>query len=611
MSLDIGDEPSADFCVRFSRLRADRRAFTRSLSTWERHKHQTRRRAAVTQKGFKLSTSNDNGLVFPARDAVLPDRPCPVLPRHWTSPLAAFVHRARSTPDKLLVKDSNGDQGTNGEVLTAAVALAVSLIDKLPDSDFVGILLPPSKPALVLNIAVTLLGKIPINLNYSSGDGPINSALAQTGCWTVFSSKKVMEKGGFKINADVQYLEDIAQKVGDLEKGIAWTLTKVLPTRMWSLFLPGMSKGLDDTASIMFTSGSTGEPKGVQLTNSNLLYNIAQLAEHAKVGDEKVLGCLPYFHSYGFGVTLWAGLVLGWELYPHHNPLDARGICEFIHANGITAMATTPTFMRNYLKRGSAEQFKSVKLLMMGSEKLKPELARDVREKLGKEPLEGYGCTETSPLLSSCNSFDVASPAGGTVRGTREGSVGQMVPGSAIAVVDPTTNEILPRGRQNEGRIFVNGPQIMKGYYGKPRETANCLQNGWYFTGDIGAVDEDGFVYLTDRESRFAKVGPEMVPLIKVEAELRKLAGVDELSIAVCAIPDAAKGEKLVVLYTDDKVVPAELTRTLTASGMHALWIPKVGDFHKVEGPFAQTASGKLDLKAIKKMAVELDTRNS
>lgn len=554
-----------------------------------------------------MSTTNDNGLVFPARDAVLPDRPCPTLPAHWTSPLAAFVTRARKNPGKLLVKDSSGESATNGEALLAATALACTIIDEVRDSEFVGILLPPSKHALILNIAVTLLGKIPINLNYSSGDGPINSAIAQTGLRTVYTSKRVMEKGGFKIAARVVNLEDVAGEVSDGAKTIAWILNKVAPTSTWKYFLPGMAKGLDDTASIMFTSGSTGEPKGVQLTNANLLYNIAQLAEHAKVSDEKVLGCLPYFHSYGFGVTLWAGLVLGWELYPHHNPLDARGICEFIAENGITAMATTPTFMRNYLKRGKKEQFASVKLLMMGSEKLKPELARDIREQLGKEPLEGYGCTETSPLLSSCNSFDVASPTGATVRGTREGSVGQMVPGSAIAVVDPTTNAILPRGRKNEGRIFVNGPQIMKGYYGKPRETSNCLQNGWYFTGDIGAVDEDGFVYLTDRESRFAKVGPEMVPIIRVEAELRTLAGVDELSIAVCAIPDAAKGEKLVVLYTDDKVKPSELTKALTASGMHALWIPKAGDFHKVTGPFAQTASGKLDLKAIKKVALELD----
>ena len=554
-----------------------------------------------------MSTTNDNGLVFPARDAVLPDRPCPKLPSHWTSPLAAFVVRARNNPKKLLVKDSTGESGTNEEVLLAATALACTIFDEVRDSAFVGILLPPSKHSLVLNIAVSLLGKIPINLNYSSGDGPINSAIVQTGLMTVFTSKRVMEKGGFKIAARVLYLEDIAGQVSDGAKGVAWLLNRVIPTFAWKFFMPGMSKGLDDTASIMFTSGSTGEPKGVQLTNSNLLYNIAQLAAHARVGEEKVLGCLPYFHSYGFGVTLWAGLVLGWELYPHHNPLDARGICEFIAENGITAMATTPTFMRNYLKRGKKEQFASLKLLMMGSEKLKPELARDIREQLGKEPLEGYGCTETSPVLSSCINLDVTSPTGASVSGTREGSVGQMVPGSAVAVLDPTTNAILPRGRKHEGRIFVNGPQIMKGYYGKPRETANCLQNGWYFTGDIGAVDEDGFLYLTDRESRFAKVGPEMVPIIKVEAELRTLAGVDELSIAVCAIPDAAKGEKLVVLYTDDRVKPSELTRALTASGMHTLWIPKVSDFHKVTGPFAQTASGKLDLKAIKKIAVDMD----
>jgi len=559
-----------------------------------------------------LSTQ-DNGLVFPARDAVLPDRPCPPLPDHWTSPVAAFVHRARKNPTAAMLHDSAGETATCSEALVSAIALALSIKDQVKDDRFVGLLLPPSKGAVIANIAVTLLGKVPINLNYSSGDGPINSAVKQTALKTIFSAKKVMEKGNFKIeSAQVVMLDDAVTAITDAQKAEALKLVSTTPTAEWGAQLPGINATREDTAGIMFTSGSTGEPKGVELTNANLLYNTVQLAEHAKVGEgERVLGCLPFFHSYGYGVTLWDAIVLGWVLYPHHNPLDARGIVEFIAKNQITAMATTPTFMRNYLKRGTREQFASLKLLMMGSEKLKPELARDIREQIGKEPLEGYGCTETSPVLSSCIDADVLNPQGKTVRGTKDGSVGQAVPGTAIAILDPVTGAILPRGRQNEGRLFVAGPQIMKGYYGKPVETANVLQNGWYFTGDIGAVDEDGFVYLTDRESRFAKVGPEMVPLIKVEAALRELAGVDELSIAVCAIPDAAKGEKVVVVYTADGINPGELTKKLTATGMHALWIPKVSDFHKVDGPFQTTASGKLDLKAIKKLALQLDGQTS
>lgn len=555
-----------------------------------------------------MSNSQDNGLVFPARDAVLPDRPCPVLPAHWKTPLHAFVHRALLAPNKLCVKDNAGQTATNREVLVGAIALALTIKEQHANDTYVGLLVPPAKGSLIANIAVTFLGKVPINLNYSSGDGPINSAVSQTGLATIYSSQKVMNKGNFKIaGAQVVMIDELVIAPETLARAVAILNTPLVD---WSKDLPGLTRGLDDTASIMFTSGSTGEPKGVELTNSNLLYNIAQMNAHAKLGEEKVLGCLPYFHSYGFGVTLWAGLVLGWELYPHNNPLDARGIVQFIAENGITAMATTPTFMRNYLKRGTKEQFASLKMLMMGSEKLKPELARDVREQLGKEPLEGYGCTETSPLLSSCNDFEVDSPAGGKVRGTRDGSVGQMVPGSACAVVDPVTNQILPRGKKNEGRIFVNGPQIMKGYYKKPEITANVLQNGWYFTGDIGCVDEDGFVYLTDRESRFAKVGPEMVPLIRVEAALRELAKIDELSIAVCALPDPTKGEKVVVLYIGD-INPSELIKQLAATGMHALWIPKASDFHKVDGPFPQTAMGKLDIKAIKKQALEIDTQAS
>ncbi len=555
-----------------------------------------------------MSNSQDNGLVFPARNAVQADRPCPELPSGWFNPISAFTLQARDTPDDMLIEDSFEQTATYKEALLSAIALALHLKTQLEGHTYVGILLPPSRAGLITNLAISMLGKVPINLNYSGGDGPITSAIKQTGLSVVFTTQKMMAKGAFKFEADIRNVDDIGPQIGKWTKRAAWFLANFASRDLLAVFLPGYEANLEDTATIMFTSGSSGEPKGVELTNSNILYNTLQQSAHSKLQQrEVVLGCLPYFHSYGYGVTLWSCILLNFKIIAHHNPLDSRGICETIAAKGVTLFTTTPTFARNYLKRGTKEQFRTLKMLMLGAEKLKPELQRDLRDKLGLEACEGYGCTELSPVVSSGVNFEVQSPKGNLVAGSRENSVGQAVPGTLIAIVDPVTGKLQPRGREFEGRLFVAGPQVMKGYFNKPDITAAVLQNGWYFTGDIGAVDEDGFVFLTDRESRFAKVGPEMVPLVKVETALRELAGVDEVSIALCAIPDPTKGEKVVVLYTADSINPAELTRKLTATGMHTLWIPKASDFHKVEGPFPQTGMGKLDLKAIKKMALALD----
>ncbi len=552
-----------------------------------------------------MTQSND--LFFPPRFAVLPDRPLPALPADWTSPLAGFVVQAHKRPSQLLVRDNSGEEATYGDGLIASIALGLTLDPILrEDGEYVGLLLPPSKAGMFANLATSFIGKVPINLNYSSGNDPINSAIKQTGLKKVLTSKKVLER--FKIDAEPIFLEDIVPTVSRWTKAQAWGYSR-LPLALMRHVLPGLGRGLEDVNTIMFTSGSTGEPKGVVLTNGNFCWNALQLWLHAQVGSgENMLGCLPYFHSYGYGVTQCAALMLGMSVFAYNNPLDARGLCKFVGENKISIMASTPTFMRNYLKRCEKEQFASMKMLMLGSEKLKEELAADIRKQLGFEALEGYGMTELAPVVSSCVHLLVKSPATGLdISGNRPGSVGQAVPGTAFAVVDPKTGKLLPRGRANEGRIFCTGPQLMRGYFNKPVETANVIQNGWYYSGDVGAVDEDGFIFLTDRESRFAKVGPEMVPLILVEKALREKAGCNEIDLQVVGIPDESKGEKVVVLYIPETINPGELTKALTATGMHTLWIPKAADFHRVEGPFPTAGIGKLDMKAIKKMALALD----
>ena len=554
-------------------------------------------------------SSSSPEIVFPAAGAVGPDRPVPQLPTQWSNLGSALVAQVLRTPDKLLVVDGTGQKATYRDALLRAAAISRVISRKAGPSAYVGIMIPPSVGAAIANYAVTLSGKVAVNINYALGDAVANSPVEQCGMDTVLTSRTVLKKTGIKLNAsNVILLEDVAKEVGTLDKGLSWAIANLLPTPAMRLLLPGLRSGLEDIATVMFTSGSTGDSKGVLLSHSNILHNVAQLSEHAGLGaDEVILGKLPFFHSYGFTGTLWSVACLGYTVVCHHNPLDPRGVGELMEKHGVTVMASTPTLMRSYLKRCTREQFGNVHWLQLGSEKMKPELARDIKDKLGVEPVEGYGATELSPCVASSVNRNVASAADPTktVWGNRPGSVGQPVPGTAVAVVDMKTGRLLPRGKDNEGILFWAGPQVMKGYLGKEKQTAEVLRNGWYLSNDIGWVDEDGFIYITDRLSRFAKIGGEMVPIILVESAVRQIAGVDELSVAIAAVPDDAKGEKLVVMYTSDSVNPTAIVAQLQAQGMNNLWIPKASDYHKVEA-FPTAATGKLDLKGIKKMAMEL-----
>jgi len=270
-------------------------------------------------------------------------------------------------------------------------------------------------------------------------------------------------------------------------------------------------------------------------------------------------------------------------------------------------MACTPTLMRSYLARCTKEQFASVRWLLLGSEKLQPELARDIQEKLGLEAVEGFGCTELAPVVAANSPSEVTTPDGRRVHGNKLGSVGQPVAGTAIAIVDINTGEVVPFGSGQEGLIFVAGPQVMKGYLNRPKETDEVLDGDIYCTGDIGYVDADGFLFIVDRLDEFSKIGGEMVPNKKVAAKLRTLTGVTEMELVVTSVPDPTRGERLIVLYTVMPCTPQEAVGKLGADeGVPKLWIPKAGDFYKVDA-FPVGPTGKLDLKGVRKLAKELN----
>jgi acyl-[acyl-carrier-protein]-phospholipid O-acyltransferase/long-chain-fatty-acid--[acyl-carrier-protein] ligase len=530
--------------------------------------------------------------------------PLPPLPDGWESLAKAFLKRVQAHRGKSALSDSTGASLSYGETLVRALALGRVLARTLGPEPYVGLLLPPSVPTAVANLALTLWGKIPVNLNYTASKTVVDSAIDQCGIAQVITSQKVLDRFQMTPKGALVFLEDVPKQVRLTDKLWAASVARLVPTSWKKVFLPGLrGTRLDETATVIFTSGSTGDPKGVVLSHRNILSNIHQMNSHLRLlEDESVLGILPFFHSFGFTVTIWTVLCLGKRVVYHVSPLDARiigGLCE---KHGVTLLVGTPTYMRMYLQKCAPEQFKTLYHLLLGAEKLKPELAKEIREGLGIDPLEGYGCTELSPVVAVNVPYDKVLVGGRTVPGNRLGTVGMPLPGTEIKVTDPESGDDLPRG--SVGMIRVKGPQVMVGYLNRPDATAKVIQDGWYTTGDLGFVDDDGFLSITDRLSRFAKIGGEMVPHHGVEAAVVEAAGVSDANVAVTSIPDPKRGERLVVLYTDLGASVDEVYRKLQGAGLPKLWIPAQDDFIAIESiPILGT--GKVDLRRLREIALE------
>jgi acyl-[acyl-carrier-protein]-phospholipid O-acyltransferase/long-chain-fatty-acid--[acyl-carrier-protein] ligase len=527
----------------------------------------------------------------------------PPMPAHWRSLPRALVHRVRQQWAKPAMADSTKASLTYGQTLTRAAVLSRLLRRLLGPEPYVGLLLPPTVPSAVANIALALLGKIPVNLNYTASQALVDSSIDQCGIKTVLTARRALEKFGIEPKGKLIFLEDLPAQVRVLDKLIGAAVARAVPISMLGLFFPGLKNDdLDKTATVIFTSGSTGDPKGVVLSHRNVLSNVHQMFTHLDLlPEEVVLGILPFFHSFGFTVTIWTVLTLGKRVVYHFNPLDARIVGELCEKHGVTMLVGTPTFMRTYLKKCEPSQFKTLVHLLLGAEKLKPEQCEEIRKALGIDPLEGYGCTELSPVVSVNVLRDLTLADGRVVPGNRLGTVGTPLPGTAVKTVDPDTAADLPPGAT--GIILVKGPQVMVGYLNRPEATAKVIQDSWYTTADIGYVDPDGFLRITDRLSRFSKIGGEMVPHMGVETAIQDALGEAEPCVAVTALPDPKRGEKLYVLYTEEMPLsPAEVVRRLLEREVPHIWIPSGDDFIKVEAiPILGT--GKVDLRRLKEMA--------
>lgn len=408
-----------------------------------------------------------------------------------------------------------------------------------------------------------------------------------------------------KLDAEIVFVEELRKNATKLDTARAafWALAAPMPLLERKLGLTDVSR--DELLTIIFTSGSTNEPKGVMLSQGNIDSNITAVDALIRlVPDEMVLGALPFFHSFGYTITLWWPLTLASGVAYHFNPMDSRIIGELCQKYRCTTMMGTPTFLRGYVKRCTPAQFASLDLVLIGAEKLPLDLLEAFKAKFGFEPYEGYGTTELSPLVAvNVPEHRATSPS---LAGVKHGTVGRAVPGVRVKTVDPETLADLPQG--TPGLLFVTGDNVMQGYLNRPEKTAEVVLDGWYNTGDIAVVDDDGFIRITGRQSRFSKIGGEMVPHIGIEESLIRITGdvgeEGELPLCVTAVPDEKKGERLVVLHRP-LTRPIDLVlREFGETGVPNLWIPDRTSFYEVDA-IPVLGSGKLDLKQIKTIALE------
>jgi acyl-[acyl-carrier-protein]-phospholipid O-acyltransferase / long-chain-fatty-acid--[acyl-carrier-protein] ligase len=529
----------------------------------------------------------------------------------------AFVRTARTRPTRFFMADGKTPKVSFGSALNKTVYIARRLRQHIGEQPMVGVLLPPSVGGALTNYALMLMGRVPVNLNYTSSNETIRSCAEQCGLDVVITSKVFVERfPNMTIPGRTLLLEDalsaprLSEKLGAL--AMAWLLpTALLKRALGSHRVKPMSgvigasgtgkaSRMDELATVIFSSGSTGDPKGVMLSHFNIMSNISQVTQVFMLGGgDKILGILPFFHSFGFTVGLWLPAVQGVGVVFHPNPLDAQVIGALVEKYKVTFLVATPTFLQAYMRRCTPESFGSLQYVLAGAEKLPERMAVAFEDQFGIRPLEGYGCTECSPVVT-VNGKDYRAPGFRQVA-ARRGKIGHPLPGVSVRVVDIDTGQPVAPG--NSGMLLVKGPNVMRGYLGKPAKTAEVLRDGWYTTGDIGMIEEDGFVTITDRLSRFSKIGGEMVPHIRIEEKLHELADTTEQVFAVTAVPDEKKGERIIVIHTLPATKLTEVIEKLSQSDLPALWRPKANQFLHVDA-IPTLGTGKMDLRGIKALAL-------
>src|SRR6266511_5285257 len=523
-----------------------------------------------------------------------------------------------------VVDGTDHTQLSRGKLLGAAAAFSRYLRKEFPD-ERIAIVLPASKGSMVANLAVMLANKVPVDLNFTIGRAANESCCRRANLRVAISATPFIERlrksvaatppsqnlggEGAAATKDFPWPERVLkldELIPHMKRQIIlwWLLSIILPARLLLRLLNIPKKGGHVEAVLLFTSGTTGEPKGAVMSHRNVMGNVAQFREllDAKKTDA-ILASLPFFHTFGSTVTLWYPLIEGVRIVTYPNPLEAAKNAALIERYKLTLLLATPTFLRGYLRKVEPDKLRSLRLVITGAEKLPLELAKNFEERFKQRVFEGYGLTETSPVVSVNLPEPQSTKPGEQVQpSSRLGSVGKMAPGIAAEIRHPETGAKL--SLHESGMLWLRGVNIFEGYLHDPERTADVLQDGWLKTGDLGRFDEDGFLYIEGRLSRFSKIGGEMVPHEAIESkivDLLDLSGRDELPIAIMGVQDEAKGEALVLLSAVN-VDLAELRSKLHDAGVPNLWIPK--QVQRIES-IPVLASGKLDLKKCKELVSE------
>ena len=524
----------------------------------------------------------------------------------------AFIRTAKKAPSEYAIADVQGEPLSHKKLLTACALFSKRIA--AAEGQNIGLLVPTSSAGAIANMATAMSGKTMVNLNFTAPVSSLLSALEQAEIETVVTAHKFVKKLKAKgidveplfAGRNVLYMEDIKQQIGKGEALLTMAMISLLPTSLLQFWLC-KRQHLDDTAAILFSSGSEGAPKGVMLSHRNIFGNARQIADVLNVRDDDVwMATLPLFHAFGLTVTCFMPLIEGIPVVCHPDPTDAQNIGKGVARYRATLMCATSTFLRLYTrnKRLQPLMLKSLRLMVAGAEKLNPDVRAAFENKFHVGIVEGYGCTETTPV-AGVNVPDYLDTRWWTNQiGQKKGTVGMALPGSRFRIVDPESLEELPCGEA--GMILIGGTQIMKGYLNNPDKTAEVLveQDGlrWYITGDKGSLDEDGFLTIVDRYSRFAKLGGEMVSLTAVETKVREALKQPELPLVTVNLPDQKKGEK-VVLLVEREFAPEGIREILVEEGMPGLMIP--AEIHLVE-QVPVLGSGKPDFSTARTMAQQL-----